>query len=420
MKKLLLTLLIVSIATISKGSKNDVSKTLTKYFVKANPLVSDTSKIGAQIPVIAILAIPENLTNVSRYQQLRASGVTMSYYHFSSADAMQAALDVGQQVGLKLFVSCPEIISDPEKTVRRFMNHPALAGYFLSDEPSRNAFPQLGELVKKIRAIDNKHICYINLFPNYQLEKYLGTRTYDEYLGNFIKEVPTQIISFDNYPITGSTRKSVRPSFYQNLETIAKASQRSGRPFWAFALSVAQPPYPVPTLGALKLQVYSNLAYGAQGIQYFTYWTPSTPQFHTAAIGTDGRQTEVYQSLQQLNKEIKGLSGVFLGAKVVSVNHTGDAAPMGTRRLIKLPKAIASLKTDGLGAVVSVMINKGKSYLVIVNHDFTTSMNLSVKCMPGVSRVQKDGSSVRQNSNINKVIVEPGDVAIYSWPYSMN
>lgn len=111
---------------------------------------------------------------------------------------------------------------------------------------------------------------------------------------------------------------------------------------------------------------------------------------------------------------------MFLGAKVVSVNHTGNITPLGTRRLIKLPKSIASLKTDGLGAVVSVMKNKGKSYLVIVNHDFTTSMNLSIKCMPGVSRVQKDGSSVRQNSNINKVIVEPGDVAIYSWPYSVN
>ena len=413
-------MLIVSIATISKGSKKDSPETLTKYFVRANPLISDTSKAGAQIPVVAILAIPENLTNISRYKQLRASGVTASYYHFSNADAMQAALNVGQKAGIKLFVACPELISDPETTVRRFMNHPALAGYFLADEPSHKDFSQLGKLVKKIRAIDDKHICYVNLFPNYQVEKYLGIRTYDEYLENFIKEVPSQIISFDNYPITGSTRQSVRPSFYKNLETISEASRRTGRPFWGFALSVAQTPYPVPTLGALRLQVYSNLAYGAQGIQYFTYWTPSTRQFHTAAIGTDGRQTKVYESLQQLNKEIKGLSGVFLGAEVVSVNHTGDATPMGTHPLNKLPKPIASLKTDGLGAVVSVMKNNGKSYLVIVNHDFTTPMNMLIRCMPGVSRVQKDGSSTTQNLYTNKVIVEPGDVVIYSWPYSMN
>jgi hypothetical protein len=420
MKKLLLMLLIVSIATISNGSKKDSPETLTKYFVKAHPLISDTSNAAAQIPVIAILAIPENLTNLSRYKQLRASGITESYYHFSNANAMQAALDMGQKAGIKLFVACPELISDPETTVRRFMNHPALAGYFVADEPSRKGFSQLGKLVKKIRAIDDKHICYVNLFPNYQVEKYMGVRTYDEYLDKFIKEVPSQVISFDNYPITGNTRQSVRPSFYKNLETISEVSKKCGRPFWGFALSVAQKPYPVPTLGALRLQVYSNLAYGAQAIEYFPYWTPSTAQFHTAAIGTDGRQTEVYQSLQQLNKEIKGLSDVFLGAEMVSVSHTGDAIPMGTSSLNKLPKPIASLKTDGLGAVVSVMKNNGKSYLVIVNRDFTSPMNMLIRCMQGVSRVKKDGSSTIQNLYTNKVIVEPGDVAIYSWPDTMN
>jgi hypothetical protein len=419
MKKLFLMLLIISIATISNGSKKYSPQTLTKYFVKTHPLVTDTLNATPQIPVIAILAIPENLTNLSRYNQLRASGITESYYHFSNADAMQAALDMGQKAGIKLFVACPELISDPTTTVRRFMNHPALAGYFLSDEPSRKNFYQLGKLVKKIRAIDNKHICYINLFPNYQVEKYMGVKTYDEYVDKFIKEVPSQIISFDHYPITGSTREAVRPSFYKNLETISNVSKKSGRPFWGFVLSVAQRPYPVPTLGALRLQVYSNLAYGAQAIEYFTYWTPSTPQFHTAAIGTDGRQTEVYQSIQQLNKEVKDLSGVFLGAKVVSITHTGNI-PIGTRLLNQLPKPIASLKTDGLGAVVSVMKNKGKSYLVIVNHDFTTPMNMLIRCMPGVSRVKKDGSSDVQNLYTNKVTVEPGDVAIYSWPNTMN
>lgn len=32
-------------------------------------------------------------------------------------------------------------------------------------------------------------------------------------------------------------------------------------------------------------------------------------------------------------------------------------------------------KTDGLGAIVSVIKNKGKPYLIIVNHDFTQFTN---------------------------------------------
>ena len=416
MKKIALTLLIVSIVTISKGSRTHPPGNLTKPFVKASQESIDTPRI----PLVAILAIPENLTNVSRYKQLRASGITYSYYSFSNANAMQAALDVGQKTGIKLFVACPELTSDPETTVKRFMNHPALAGYFISDEPSRSRFSKLGELVKKIRAIDDKHLCYINLFPNYQVEKYLGAKNYDEYLDRYLNEVPSQVISFDNYPITGPKRESVRKEFYQNLEVVSAASKKSGRPFWGFALSVTQPPFPVPTLGALKLQVYSNLAYGAQGIEYFTYWTPATPQFNTAAIGKDGKETEVYPRLQQVNKEVTALSGVFLGAKMISVSHTGAVLPPGTRPLGNLPKPIASLKTDGIGALVSVMKNNGKSYIVIVNHDFTSPMNMMIRCMPGVTRIQKDGSAVAQNLYTNKVTIDPGDVAIYSWPDSMN
>jgi hypothetical protein len=419
MKKLLTLLAIVSVSTVCRanGTGNSNEKT-NNYFSKDKPTLADSSKV--QIPVIAILAIPENITNVYRYKELRASGITQSYYSFSNADAVQAALDVAQKTGLKIFVACPEITRDPETTVRRFMNHPALAGYFLADEPSNDKFSKLAVLVKTIRAIDDKHICYINLFPIYQTAKYMGVNSYKAYLNNFIKKVPTQILSFDNYPITGSTKDAIRPEWYENLELISEASKSSGRPFWGFALSVAQRPYPVPTLGALRLQVFSNLAYGAQGIEYFTYWTPSTPQFHTAAIGTDGRQTEVYKSLQQINKEIRDLSGVFLGAEVVSVAHTGNKLPTGTKPLGVLPKPITLLKTGDMGAVVSILKNNGKTYLVIVNHDFTSDIDLTIKCLPGVNRIMKDGSSVSQNQATDIYKIEAGDVAIFSWPNSLN
>ena len=32
--------------------------------------------------------------------------------------------------------------------------------------------------------------------------------------------------------------------------------------------------YPVPTVAMLRLQMYSNLAYGAQGLQYYRYYIP--------------------------------------------------------------------------------------------------------------------------------------------------
>src|SRR5690606_19727717 len=133
------------------------------------------------------------------------------------------------------------------------------------------------------------------------------------------------------------------------------ASKKSGLPFWAFALSVPHGPYPVPTAGEIRLQMYSNLAYGAQALQYFTYWTPginSSWDFHNAPIGLDGKRTEVYDRIKQINSEIQNLSGVFVNARLVSVAHTGARIPSGTRRIDKLPAPFKVLETGDNGAVV--------------------------------------------------------------------
>ena len=87
--------------------------------------------------------------------------------------------------------------------------------------------------------------------------------------------------------------------------------------------------------------MFSDLAYGAQGLQYFTYWTPVNSEgfdYEFGPIGLDGRRTVAYDLVRQVNGEIKALSGVFAGAKVKWVRHTGKTIPRGTQRLTKLPE----------------------------------------------------------------------------------
>jgi len=376
-------------------------------------------KENQQMPVMAWIGVPERETSIGRYQEMRAAGITHSFSLFSNLVNMQKALDIARKTGIKLFVSCPELKSDPEATVRRFMKHPALAGYYLRDEPERMEFPGLGEWVKRIRAVDDKHVCYLNLLPTFAEEHQLGVPTYREYVNTFIDEVPVQLLSFDNYPVIGKTNRDIRERWYENLEIFSEEARMANKPFWAFVLTVAHSPYPVPTLAALRLQVYSNLAYGAQGIQFFTYWNlydPGGYDFHNAPITLNGRRTEVYDKLQLISAEIKDLSGVFLGAKLVSVAHTGELIPFGTRRLSVLPDPVQLLETKGMGAVVSVLKKENETFLVVVNRDLTDQMSLSLKCKPGVRKVLKDGSAVPVEKYEETLAIDPGDVAIYSWP----
>ena len=372
------------------------------------------TKSENQIPILAWYSIPPQETTLTRYLELRETGITYNLSFFPDAETMSKALDTAQKAGIKMIVSCPELKSKTEETVKRFMNHPAIAGYMLRDEPCRTDFPDLGEWAKKIRATDDTNFCYLNLFPNYASEKQLGTKTYKEHVDLFIKEVPLQLLSFDHYPVLGD---SLRANWYENLEIISEAAKNSGKPFWAFALSVAHGPYPIPTVAQLRLQVFSNLAYGAQGIQYFTYWTPldTVWKFNNGPIDLNGKRTVVYDRVKQVNSEIRNLSSVFLGATVISVTHTGNSIPSGTKPLESLPVQIKSLKTEGTGAVVSILKNGKNSYLVVVNRDFRNTMKLTIECNANVKKIAKDGSVASADVYRNDTEVDPGDIAVYTW-----
>jgi hypothetical protein len=371
-------------------------------------------KSDKQIPILAWYSVPANETSVARYEELKESGISYSFTSFKNEKEITKALKAARKAGVKLVISCPELKTETERIVKKYKHNPAVAGYFLADEPGPAAIPGLAKWVKKIHSIDSKHFCYINLLPNYADMKQLGLKNYREYVHLFIKEVPIKYLSFDFYPVVGN---SLRERWYENLEVFANEARKAGKPFWAFALTVSHGPYPIPTVAMLRLEIFSDLAYGAQAIQYFTYWTPKGTRwdFHHGPITLDSKRSDVYDRMKEVNSEIKQLSWVFSGAKVLSVAHTGDTIPLGTKRLSKLPNPIKSLKTEGKGAVVSVLQNGKDSFLVIVNRDFINPMKLTIDCDSTVGKVLKDGSTVPAKGYMNTMEIDPGDVAIYTW-----
>ena len=378
-----------------------------------------TSK--GELPILAWFSIPAEETTVERYQELKDAGITCSFSGFANAAEVQKALDVAAKVGVKIVVSCPELKSDPEKTVRRFMNHPAIAGYHLIDEPGISQFKELGEWARKIQTLDKKHYCYVNLFPNIADSVQLGCKNYLDYVSECAKQVPLQFLSFDYYPVL---KERLSKTWYQNLEQIASEAVKAGKPFWAFALTTNydEDHLTPQTLAAMRLQVYSDLAYGAQGIQYFTYWSatsagPSGEDQRGAPISASGKRSVVYDRVKLMSQEIKNLSGVFLGAKVISVKHTGKGKiPQGTARLINLPKAISVLETNGAPALVSVLENGASTFVVIVNKDFLNSINLTVAGEESLRKILKNGTIVPASAYATSQELDPGDAAIFMFP----
>jgi hypothetical protein len=401
------------------GTPAFLSRILVSSFLIGS-LAAHFHALGAEpaalerIPVLAWSGPPQAETNAERYRELADAGFTHNYSGFANADAMEKALDVAHTAGIRQFINIPELESAPEKVVERFKAHPALAGYYLRDEPSASDFPKLAAWTKRIQTVDSIHPCYINLFPNYANAQQLGTPTYQEYLDRFVKELPVPWISFDHYPVVGN---AVRGEWYENLERVRATAKAAKKPFWAFALAVAHDPYPIAQIEHLRLQVFSNLAYGAQGIQYFTYWTVKSPHwnFHEGPIDADGKRTAVYDRVKQVNADIKALSPVFLGAEVVHVGHTGNA-PRGTRAFE--PKApIVTLSTGPTGGLVAFLIKNEIRYLVIVNRNLSETMPLKVTFGPNpkISEFGKDGIAHPLDATEYVSQVNPGDIRVLSW-----
>lgn len=371
------------------------------------PESSDTPIKDEVFPIVAWEDIPVD-KSAERFPSMRDAGINTYLGIYPDKQTALSILDIAKNAGVKLIVQCPELLTSPAATAQSLMHHPALYGYFIEDEPELKDLAKWGEIVTAIRSVDNAHPCYINLYPNWawgKLEKY------EDNVAAYLNAVPAQMLSFDNYPLVSidGAPNSLRYDWYYNLEVILAAAKSKNIPFWAFARINSKEweyegqniLYPTPTTQELRAQMFTNLAYGAQGLQYFTYW----------GIETNSGKTRSYERVQAVNKEITALSGVFLGCNVISVGHTGTL-PVGTKALGELPSVFKNFETSS-GAVVSHIENGDKYYLVIVNRSITEPMTLTISVDPSVQRVLKTGQSeaVSQQS----YSIPEGDMEIFMW-----
>ena len=308
-------------------------------------------------------------------------------------------MDAAEREGIGIIINFPQLRDSTESAVALIRNHPALVAYHIKDEPQADDYPWLSELSEKIAELDASHPCYINLLPNWSW----GIDEYSADIEDFASQFDLPFYSFDNYPVIevdGVTQ--VRPEWYRNLEEFSAMARRHGKPFWAFALAkshgIVEPEvafYPEPTLGHLRLQVFSNLLYGAQAIQYFNFLGIVDP--------ATCEKKPAFDLIKQVNSEIRAYSSFFAGCSVLGIWHIGESIPSGTKRLLEMPhKRVKSISVTGRderksgqpegaegvdegiseesdgGAVVALIENDGKTYLAVQNRSCSEAATLDI------------------------------------------
>jgi hypothetical protein len=168
----------------------------------------------------------------------------------------------------------------------------SLAGFNLYDEPGAGWFGTLARAVAVSRELAPGLLPYINLFPSDD----------PAYYRSFVDVVKPSLISFDRYPLLSGGRED--GNYFHNWAIVRDAALRGNIPAWVFIQTLAYDNHREPTAAELLWQVNISLAYGAKGIQYFTYWTPEAARgegFGPALITVDGQRTPRYAAAQKIN-----------------------------------------------------------------------------------------------------------------------
>lgn len=357
--------------------------------------------VDGKFPIVAWTGITAEESDY-KMEVMRDCGINVYLGWYNTVEEVIMTLDNAQEAGVKAILSCDDILYHPAEFVPKVMSHPALFGYHIEDEPETNEFEMLSQIVNGILKVDDTHPCYINLYPNWA---WGDIDSYRYKLNAFLTKVPQRFLSFDHYPIREIYGVStLREEWYKNLEDIRYVAKAKKVPFWAFALSLSvgdeAEKCPIPTTAELRLQQFSNLAYGAQGFQYWT--------FHGIYRTS---KSQIYDRVLQVNKELQALSKNFLGAEVTDVWHTGAELPYGTRALEKMPEGIKSLATSDKGAVVSRVVKGSNTYIAIVNKDYQADMTLDIEFSGKAMKFDNMGYKAEAQSE--RVTLSPGNIIVY-------
>ncbi len=270
------------------------------------------------------------------------------------------------------------------RAIERYRDQPGLAGFFLVDEPTAERYPDIAAMRKRIRREAPGVIGYVNLLPDYV---FLGPADYREHVEDYLFRTRPDLLSYDHYPFLA---KRDRPSYFANLETIRELALEYDVPFLAIIQLMPHADYRDVTYAELSWQAMHALAFGARGISYFAYWTPSrvpdnlSYRFRTGII-EGGLPTKHYAHVARLNPLLHALaeqtSGFTSTAVWDAANRFGDRS---------LPQPLAWAQGP---LTIGFFERDREARAIVVNQDYRKPATARLGLAPGVSASSFDVES---------------------------
>jgi len=356
--------------------------------------------------VMAYPGPPRDQVNLKRYREIANAGIDVIVPANGSWDGPSnlKALDLAAEVGLRVIVAdlriLPWHIEDRVKISQRkieavasdYHDHPALLGYFICDEPNADYFAELASTSKRLRLADPKHPPLINLFPSYGSPTQLGFENFRAYVRSFVDTVKPEVLSYDHYPLW--TPQAGKTDWFGDLAVIRDESRKAEIPFWICLQSEGlDEALRVPNRAEILWQVSTALAYGARGVVWFTYWTPSTtqeippddegrpylPATHIGGmLSLDGKRTPRYDHVREANRFLHKAGQALTGWDNAHVAHWNNGKLTGDGQ-----SPCITLRGNEFSAVVGTFSRGGVRCVVIANESYMKTAQFTIEPQRG-------------------------------------
>jgi len=204
-----------------------------------------------------------------------------------------------------------------------YVRHPARIGDTAGDEPNASLFPAMGEYYRLYNKKFPESFLFSNLFPAGTPAKLLGAKNYTEYVAAYVRKVPSDFISLDEYPFFSVSflKKIAFGICLHTYDVIGSACRENDRDFWLYLQSMGNwfdLIYSLVTYEQIRWQTYAALAYGVKCIMHISY-TPVWGTESYAMVDKQGKVTEQYLYAKRVNKELNALSPVYMQYKNLGV-----------------------------------------------------------------------------------------------------
>ncbi|MFC5405470.1 beta-galactosidase [Cohnella soli] len=252
---------------------------------------------------------------------------------------------------------------------------------------------------------------------------------YEDYVYKWVATEP-DVLSFDHYPFR--VGGGVTTDYFTNLEVVRRQSLLGQVEFWAYLQSQGEPGYlRVPNQHEMRFQIYTNLAYGAKGLQYFMYWNvdPAETSFTSGILDHNGNKimapdglNTMYEYDKQINQEVLKLGPTLKTLTSQAVYHTGTL-PADTTAL----PASFFLKPDN--AADPLLIGyftdaNDRKFVLVVNRDTVNPRTVSFTLSPKPSTVKEISKSnstetaTNYNSSTGQMSASftPGEGKLFALP----